>query len=70
MITCKECVSWHRHAENVGNQYHGQCQSVKFFDHAHSTPAKSNELMYWSRGDSYADFSTGQDFGCIHGKKK
>ena len=60
MITCKECKFWE---STLGN-----CSCPKFEYNAENP---TSDMLTYCDYDQYgAGFSTGPDFGCIHGTPK
>lgn len=71
MITCKECKHWDKLLGGAGVR--GFCDCKKIIVSRDGPRGNPKEIMWvWQTGggNAYIEFSTGQDFGCIHGKEK
>lgn len=68
MRTCKECKYWTRYESSMLNAAHfGSCQHDAFiYDVSHFENTAG--FYYWDYEGYSAGFSTGEDFGCIHGQ--
>ena len=69
MITCKECEHWDR---IVPRHINGFCDCDKFIGEGGTSVNPPETLRYYTTSGCKAgvEFSTGEDFGCIHGKEK
>ena len=74
--TCKNCRFWEREKtekwEAIQTQkVYGDCSCDRFFYvESFRSESESGCLMYTDSDGYKASFVTGEDFGCIHFKKK
>ena len=73
MIRCKDCKFWIRDYRYRGevkvDMIFGSCGCDKFQYDDSESPNEDDILSYWDFEGCSAGFSTGQNFGCIHGEK-
>jgi len=64
-MRCATCKYWER--KKLENTRFGKCSCEKFIYQSESDgPTPTDVLKYWDGEDYYADFCTGEQFGCIH----
>lgn len=73
---CKTCKYWVRYSDPNDaacyGQHAGTCENKRFVYEGSSSNVKTPKdgVMYWDYEGCMAEFSTGEDFGCVHWKQR
>lgn len=72
--TCKNCISWMRCVplkyDTPNKNLQGECNHSSFIYSSDDCVAPTDGLVYWDAESYAAGFNTGEDFGCIHFRRR